>query len=130
MSSAIFIESEESGALNRWMNYIVRLAAAAPPVQPDWTDPIWQRAETLKVQLLQQIELEIATPVVWTVGFSIPLALFEHYVGPLGTLAGQVWRSNFFKCAEENSRPHWASWSPVDEFNFHRPNCFGSLRLA
>src|ERR1035438_4954679 len=62
--------------------------------------------------------------------FWIPLALFAHYLGPLGTLQGQVWRGNFFKCAEENSHPHWASWLPVDEFNFHRPNCFGSLRLA
>jgi hypothetical protein len=32
------------------VNYAVRLAAAAPPLQPDWTDPIWQQAETLKVE--------------------------------------------------------------------------------
>lgn len=221
------------------MNYAVRLAAAAPPLQPDWTDPIWQQAETLKVQhfrpegsdhrpatsarmlydakglygifqvqdryvrcvrtgyhdpvwkdscveffaqprpdrgyfnfefncggaflcsyitnaertpegfkefvkvpvslgqtirvkssLPQRVEPEIKTPLVWTLSFWIPLALFEHYLGPLGTSPGQVWHGNFFKCAEENSHPHWASWSPVDEFNFHRPNCFGSLRFA
>jgi hypothetical protein len=221
------------------VNYAVRLAAAAPPLQPDWTDPIWQQAETLKVEhfrpegsdhhpdtsarllydakgiygifqvrdryvrcvrtqyhdpvwkdscveffaqprpdrgyfnfefncggaflcsyitnpermpegfkefikvpasigqtirvkssLPQRVEPEITTPVVWALSFWIPLALFEHYLGPLGALPGQVWRGNFFKCAEENSHPHWASWSPVDEFNFHRPNCFGSLRLA
>jgi hypothetical protein len=74
-----------------------------------------------------RIEPEITEPVAWTLSFFIPFTLFEHYVGPLGALAGQVWRGNFFKCAEENSHPHWASWSPVDEFNFHRPNCFGSL---
>ena len=77
-----------------------------------------------------RIEPEIAEPVVWTLSFFIPFALFEHYVGPLGDLPGQVWRGNFFKCAEENSHPHWASWSPVDEFNFHRPNCFGALRFG
>ena len=77
-----------------------------------------------------RIEPEITEPVVWTLSFFIPVTLFEHYVGPLGALPGQVWRGNFFKCAEENSHPHWASWSPVDEFNFHRPNCFGSLRFA
>jgi len=33
----------------------------------------------------------------------------EHYVGPLGPLTGQVWRGNFFKCAEDNSHPHWAA---------------------
>jgi hypothetical protein len=77
-----------------------------------------------------RIEPEITEPLIWTLGFFIPFTLFEHYVGPLGALPGQTWRGNFFKCAEENSHPHWASWSPVDEFNFHRPNCFGSLRLA
>lgn len=220
------------------MDYAVRLATAAPPLQAEWTDPVWQRAETLRVQhfrpegsdhrpdtsarvlydakglsgifrvedryvrcvrtayhepvwkdscveffaqpkpergyfnfefncggaflcsyitnaertpegfkeyvkvpanigqtiqvkssLPQRVEPEITTPVVWTLSFRIPLALFEHYLGALGGLPGQVWRGNFFKCAEEVSHPHWASWSPVDEFNFHRPNCFGSLRF-
>ena len=84
----------------------------------------------VKSSLPPQVEPEITAPVVWTLGFFIPVALLEHYVGPLGTLPGQVWRGNFFKCAEENSHPHWASWSPVDEFNFHRPSCFGSLKFA
>ena len=88
--------------------------------------------QTIRVRpsLPQQVEPEITEPMVWTLSFFIPFALFEHYLGPLGALPGQVWRGNFFKCAEENSHPHWAAWSPVDEFNFHRPNCFGSLRFA
>jgi hypothetical protein len=77
-----------------------------------------------------RIEPEITEPVVWTLSFFVPFTLIEHYAGPLGSLPGQVWRGNFFKCAEENSHPHWASWSPVDEFNFHRPICFGSLIFA
>jgi hypothetical protein len=77
-----------------------------------------------------RVEPENPEPVVWTLSFFIPFTLFEHYLGPLGDLPGQVWRGNFFKCAEENSHPHWASWAPVDEFNFHRPNCFGALRFA
>jgi hypothetical protein len=77
-----------------------------------------------------RIEPEIDQPVSWTLSFFIPITLFEHYLGPLGSLPGQTWRGNFFKCAEENSHPHWASWSPVDQFNFHRPNCFGSLKFA
>jgi hypothetical protein len=79
--------------------------------------------------LPQQIEPEIAEPLVWTLSFFIPFSLFEHYVGPLGKLAGQVWGGNFFKASVENSHPHWASWSPVDEFNFHRPNCFGTIQF-
>ena len=76
-----------------------------------------------------RVEAEIADPVMWTLRFFIPLALFEHYVGPLGELSGQVWRGNFFKCADESSHPHWACWSPVDQLNFHRPNCFGTIRF-
>ncbi len=73
---------------------------------------------------------EITAPVTWTLEFFIPFALLEKYVGRLGEVAGQNWRGNFYKCAEENSHPHWAAWSPVDEFNFHRPHCFGELRFG
>ena len=76
-----------------------------------------------------RIDPEIKEPVVWTLNFFIPFALFEHYLGPLGPITDQVWRGNFFKCAEDNSHPHWASWSPVDAFNFHRPNCFGTIQF-
>lgn len=88
-----------------------------------------EQARTIQVRssLPRQIEPEIKEPLVWTLSFLIPFALFERFIGPLGTLKGQAWRGNFFKCAEENSHPHWASWAPVDEFNFHRPNCFGTL---
>ncbi len=70
---------------------------------------------------------EITEAVTWTLEFFIPFTLLEKYVGRLGEVAGQTWRGNFYKCAEENSHPHWAAWSPVDEFNFHRPHCFGEL---
>ena len=88
--------------------------------------------QTIRVQtsLPQRVEPEITSSLVWTLSFFVPFALFEHYLVPLGALPGQEWRGNFFKCAEENSHPHWASWSPVDEFSFHRPTCFGSLRFA
>jgi hypothetical protein len=80
--------------------------------------------------LPRRIDPEITTPVLWTLRFFIPFALFEHYLGPLGAPSGQVWRGNFYKCANESSHPHWASWSPVDELNFHRPTCFGTIRFA
>jgi len=72
---------------------------------------------------------EISAPIDWTLQFFIPIRLLEQFVGPLGTLRGQECRGNFFKCAEENSHPHWASWSSVDEFNFHRPQCFGKIQF-
>ncbi len=88
------------------------------------------RTVQVRSSLPRLIEKEFSEPIVWTLRFYIPLKLLEHYVGPVGELAGQVWRGNFFKCGEEISHPHWASWSPVDEFNFHLPGCFGSLRFA
>ncbi len=85
----------------------IRVAASLPPT----TDP------------------EIPERVTWTLRFFVPFSLVEHYVGTLTPLSGQRWRGNFYKCAEDNSHPHWASWAPVDEFNFHRPSCFETLRF-
>jgi len=83
----------------------------------------------VRSSLPPRIDPEIADPVTWTLQFSIPLAVFAEYLGPLGALNGQTWRGNFFKCAEELSHPHWASWSSVDEFNFHLPRCFGTIQF-
>jgi hypothetical protein len=76
------------------------------------------------------VDPEIAGPLTWQLRFYLPLAVFAPCIGPLGPLAGATWRGNFFKCADDTSHPHWASWSPVDELNFHLPRCFGELRFA
>jgi hypothetical protein len=76
------------------------------------------------------VDPEIVEPTTWTLRFFIPFALFERYIGALGPIGAQVWRGNFFKCGDEGSHPHWGSWSPVDQFNFHRPNCFGILQFV
>ncbi len=87
------------------------------------------RTVLVRSSLPRIVEPEIAEPLTWTLRFFIPFAFFEHYVGPLGSAGGQTWRGNFFKCAEENSHPHWAAWTPVDEFNFHLPRCFGEIKF-
>jgi Carbohydrate-binding family 9 len=221
------------------MTYTIRPATAAPPLQPEWSDPAWQQAETLEIRhfrpegsdhrprttarvlydagglhgifrvedryvrclrteyhqeiwkdscveffaepkpgrgyfnfefncggaflcshivnpertpdgfkqftklppsvgrtiqarssLPQRIDEEIVQPVVWTLRFFIPFALFGGYIGPVAGKPGEVWRGNFYKCADESSHPHWGSWAPVDQFNFHRPGCFGTIRLG
>ena len=65
----------------------------------------------------------LVLPGVAAFGFAV------NALGPLGAVAGQAWRGNFFKCAEDNSHPHWAAWAPVNEFNFHQPACFGTIRF-
>lgn len=73
------------------------------------------------------IEPEIQDEFVWTIEIAAPLRIFEKFVGPLAGLEGQSWEANLFKCGDETSHPHWASWSPVDELNFHMPRCFGTF---
>ena len=76
------------------------------------------------------IQQEVETPVHWTLTARIPLAVMEPYVGRLSPLSGAVWRGNFYKCADDSSHPHWASWRPVGEpLNFHKPSHFGSIRF-
>ena len=75
------------------------------------------------------VEPEIAGPVEWFIELAIPVKTFEPFIGQVGPLAGQEWRTNFYKCGDETSHPHWAAWSPVSELNFHRPQEFGIIRF-
>jgi len=113
------------------VNHIVDPTRAADGFK-EFTRLSESEAKQVRVQasLPSVVEPEVAWPITWTLEFSIPFSLFEPYVGSVGAVAGQTWRGNFFKCAEENSHPHWAAWSPVDEFNFHLPRCFGELYFA
>jgi hypothetical protein len=70
-------------------------------------------------------------PVAWQIACRIPLGVLAAYAGPLGSLSGQTWRGNFFKCADESSHPHWASWAPIgEELNFHQPARFAPIHFA
>jgi len=75
------------------------------------------------------IDPEIVDPTEWILEFFLPVSLLETRVGAIGELSGQVWRGNLYKCGDETSHPHWASWSPVDELNFHLPRCFGAIEF-
>jgi hypothetical protein len=76
------------------------------------------------------IESEIEDEVAWSLEFSIPFALLTSYVGGLGKVEGRQWRGNLYKCGNRTSHPHWASWSPLSDRNFHAPWDFGTLRFA
>lgn len=76
------------------------------------------------------VEPEIARPVEWVLEFFIPYAVLEQYVGSVDHEPGAEWRANFYKCADNTSHPHWASWAAVDELNFHLPRCFGTVQFA
>jgi hypothetical protein len=79
----------------------------------------------------KRVAEELVEPLEWSLAFFIPNALFEEYVGPLAPLAERLWSGNFYKCADESSHPHWASWSPIGEaLNFHVPEHFAPIRFA
>jgi hypothetical protein len=87
---------------------------------------IGQRIE-VRSSLPRVVDPEIAEPVIWQLHFFAPFQVFEHYTGPFGNVSGQRWRGNFYKCGDDGSHTHWASWAPVDVFNFHTPRCFGTI---
>lgn len=87
----------------------------------------WGRQIVIWHSLPKVVDPAIIDPVDWGNGWIIPVALLEAYTGPLGPLSGQRWKGNFFKCGGDKSHPHWASWLPVPELNFHVPECFGDL---
>jgi hypothetical protein len=70
---------------------------------------------------------EIAEPLEWAIEIKVPLMFFEPFIGPIGPLSGQKWRANFNKCADQTSHPTWATWNPVTELNFHKPDEFGEI---
>lgn len=93
----------------------------------------WELAEAVTIyhSMPETVEPEMTDPVVWHVEYFVPYALFEAYVGDLGEVPGQTWRANFYKCAENNSHPHWASWSLITtELNFHQPAFFSDIHFA
>jgi Carbohydrate-binding family 9 len=72
---------------------------------------------------------EVERPTTWTLEYKIPLSLLEKYGKIERPKPGVTWRGNFYKCADDSSRPHWLTWSPVTnaEPSFHLPQYFGVL---
>lgn len=76
------------------------------------------------------VQPEITEPATWFLEFFIPFSLLEQYVGLLGNVSNRSWHANFYKCGDETSHPHWASWTELPEKNFHLPECFGMLSFV
>lgn len=111
--------------------YYIRDATRTPQGFADYEEVSgeWSRQVRIWHSLPAVVEPERPEPVTWHLGYAIPVALLEAYAGPLRPLSGQTWRANFFKCGDQTSHPHWASWAPLTALNFHLPECFGELKL-
>lgn len=82
--------------------------------------------------LPDRVEPEIAEHVTWRAAITIPLSLIRQRMGPIDIGPDARWAGNFYKCGDETSHPHWASWQPItaDHFRFHHPPSFGALCFA
>jgi len=92
----------------------------------------WEQAQQIQIyhSLPAVVEPEITEPVEWNIEYRIPFQFIEEYVGPLGALRGQQWRGNLYKCADQTSHPHWATWAPLgDKLAFHLPEYFAPLHF-
>jgi hypothetical protein len=99
----------------------------------DFTPVSAQLAAGIRIyhSLPARVDPEITGPVEWSLEYAIPLSLFAPYIGERPAPAGERWRGNFYKCGDETSHPHWASWSPIgEELNFHVPEHFGVIEFA
>ena len=78
------------------------------------------------------IEKEIEGPVGWTVEIAVPFEALNDYSAVAVPGTGAKWRANFYKCSENNSHPHWLSWTPIDSPvpNFHLPEFFGEVEFG
>lgn len=85
-------------------------------------------AITVHTSLRGPIPEELTGPRTWIVSYRIPIELLQRFAGPIGSLSGQTWRANFYKCADETSHPHWGYWNDIGErFDFHQPDRFGEI---
>lgn len=64
----------------------------------------------------------------WQVRSLLRESTLEKLYGVSAKLeSGHKMRANFYKCGDHTATPHWASWAPVGELDFHAPQYFGTL---
>ncbi len=112
--------------------YYVQDATRTPTGLAKFTPIALDHAKLLTVahSMPSSVATERTEPTPWSIACAIPLDVLEHYTGPLPALSKSIWRCNFYKCADQSSHPHWASWAPIgEELNFHSPDRFGTVQF-
>lgn len=85
----------------------------------------------IKSTFQNKIENEINDNTTWYLEVKIPIKMLNKYLDFEMPNSKTVWKANFFKCAEKNSKPHWLSWTKIDNPlpDFHLPNFFGEIHF-
>lgn len=110
----------------------VEVPVRTPDGFEKYTPLPWDIAQNVQIEhsMPAKVDPEIAEPVDWWVAYRVPLGVLSEYVGELGPLSGQQWRANFYKCADDSSHPHWASWAPIEgRLDFHQPEFFAPIHF-
>lgn len=82
--------------------------------------------------LPEVVEPEISKSITWFLEYKIPLKLLQEYSDLETPEKGVIWKANFYKIAENNSNPHYITWSPIKWIEgraFHQPIYFGNLEF-
>ncbi|MDY0080858.1 MAG: carbohydrate-binding family 9-like protein [Ignavibacteriaceae bacterium] len=82
-----------------------------------------------KTSLSESYAEEVEFGKEWYLEFFIPLSMLKKYFGEIEIAEGEEWYCNLYKCGDDLQNPHWISWSPVRELNFHNPDDFGKIKF-
>lgn len=89
------------------------------------------------VRLIPEDSAEVFSPEIkknengWEIFYKIPYAFMRHFFPEFEIYEGKFIMANFYKCSDLGNYPHYLSWSPIigEPFTFHRPECFGKMKL-
>ena len=72
---------------------------------------------------------EIKNELFWTIEYRIPISILRINSEITKPEKGVIWQANFYNCSENNSNPHWITWSVIKngKLDFHQPEFFGEL---
>ncbi len=75
------------------------------------------------------IKTEIIENTSWVIEYRLPFEVLTEYSKIDIPVTNTVWFANFYKCADNSTKPHWLTWNKVNfpEPNFHLPDFFGKL---
>jgi hypothetical protein len=65
----------------------------------------------------------------WTLTLAVPFDVFFNH--RIKSLTGKTFRSNFHKCGDKLTMPHYVTWNPIktEKPDFHQPSYFGLLKF-
>ncbi|MFH0735628.1 MAG: carbohydrate-binding family 9-like protein [bacterium] len=84
---------------------------------------------SLSTTLPKIIKTEIIEDTTWVIEYRLPFEILNEYCKVDVPQKNTVWFANFYKCADNSSKPHWLTWNKIEfpEPNFHLPKFFGKI---